>query len=372
MVSVVMPGEESRAPSGVKVLYCAAAASHLRNFHMPYIQWLSNNGRQVTTLSDDGQKLPGTAGAICVPFVRKITSLSNIRAIFMVRRILAAQAFDLVITNTTLARLVVSAAAALLRKAKRPFLLNICHGYPFHDHEIKRKLFYLPPEKLIAGVTGLLVVMNHEDELIARKYKLGKQIAFVHGMGVDPAKFSFPSDSESLGGFTFFCAADFTKRKNQAALIRAFAAAADNMPGARLVFAGDGTTLEACKNLSRRLGVESRVAFLGRVANAAELMPQCDVAVSASLYEGLPFNIVEAMLCGLPVIASEVKGHRDLLAGTEGVLFKTEGELSDSMSKACRAGRRRLEYANAAAYLFARASQEWFQLLEGVVPEGRP
>ena len=43
----------------------------------------------------------------------------------------------------------------------------------------------------------------------------------------------------------------------------------------------------------------------------------CDLAVSSSISEGLPFNIVEAQLCLLPVVASDIRGHTDLIENGE-------------------------------------------------------
>ena len=52
-------------------------------------------------------------------------------------------------------------------------------------------------------------------------------------------------------------------------------------------------------------------------------MRDCDLYVSASHSEGLPFNIVEALGVGKTVLASNVKGHNDILADGVGVLFDT-------------------------------------------------
>ena len=53
-------------------------------------------------------------------------------------------------------------------------------------------------------------------------------------------------------------------------------------------------------------------------------MRDCDLYVSPSKIEGLPFNIVEALGCGKTVLASNIKGHADILDGGVGVLFDLE------------------------------------------------
>jgi glycosyltransferase EpsD len=55
------------------------------------------------------------------------------------------------------------------------------------------------------------------------------------------------------------------------------------------------------------------VEFLGYRNDIVNLLPMCDVAVASSLREGLPVNIMEAMACGLPVVATENRGHNELI-----------------------------------------------------------
>ena len=62
--------------------------------------------------------------------------------------------------------------------------------------------------------------------------------------------------------------------------------------------------------------------FPGQVRDIPAWYAMADAAVSASRSEGLPFNVMEAMYAGLPVVASQVKGHTDLIMdGVTGLLY---------------------------------------------------
>jgi glycosyltransferase EpsD len=64
------------------------------------------------------------------------------------------------------------------------------------------------------------------------------------------------------------------------------------------------------------------VRFLGHVRDISDLYAAADVLVSASRCEGLPFCVMEGLYFGLPVIASDIKGHRDLVEhGRNGLLY---------------------------------------------------
>ena len=117
-----------------------------------------------------------------------------------------------------------------------------------------------------------------------------------------------------------------SKRKNQGELIKAFALVSDQEPCLQLVLAGDGAQRKEYEGLAQSLGIENRICFLGHVSNIASLYRMCDIAVSTSKSEGLPFNVMEAMATGLPVIASSVKGHIDLLKDNPSTLYELYAE----------------------------------------------
>ncbi|MPN26590.1 putative glycosyltransferase EpsD [bioreactor metagenome] len=108
------------------------------------------------------------------------------------------------------------------------------------------------------------------------------------------------------------------------------------MANAHLLLAGDGKTLNECKQLVKQLGQTNKIHFLGYVNDVTRLYAFCDAAVSPSLSEGLPFNIIEAMGCGLPVIVSDIKGHRELAEQSiNGLLFhkKNQQELINCLKE---------------------------------------
>lgn len=323
-----------------KILFCASTASHIKNFHLPYLSAFERHGYDVFTATGDDAPIAGTWHGFTLPFFKSFFSFKNIKAIFAARRLLLAERFDIVSLHTTLAAAVVRAAVLTLPRRQRPRVFYTCHGYLFNESDGLPRLKYLLPERLCAGVTDVLMVMNHEDERIARRYRLSKGgIYYINGMGLTPGRFMPPTPERHAAakaalGFSpeqllFVYVAEFSERKNHRQLLTAFAPASRARPELRLLLAGAGALLEDCKRLALDLGVAEQVRFLGHVSDMPHLLAGCDCCVSTSVIEGLPFNIMEALSSGLPVIASDIKGHRELAEQTGGLtLFSSTDALS--------------------------------------------
>jgi len=119
-------------------------------------------------------------------------------------------------------------------------------------------------------------------------------------------------------------------------LISAMTRVHEAIPDARLVIIGDGTERAMLEALSAKLGLHTCVQFGGEVPHGEVLsfMEQADVFVLPSLSEGFPMVIVEALSCGLPVVASRVGGVPEILTNeTNGYLVeaKDEGALAESI-----------------------------------------
>lgn len=312
-----------------RVLFTASTFSHIRNFHLPYLEEFQKQGwstyvgcKGVPESNEFADKL------IEVPFCKKMIALNNLRASRQLRELIQKEHVDLVITHTSLASFFTRIALTGMRRHVP--LVNVVHGYLFDDDSgIIRRLILLGAEELTSRQTDLLLTMNNYDYSLARKYRLGKEIKNIPGMGVPFEKLEFVNERsgrdirKELGikkdSFVLLYAAEFSKRKSQQTLIDMMSMLPENVV---LVLCGEGQTLESCKETVRERALSDRVLFPGHVSDIAEWYKMADAVVSSSRIEGMPFNIIEAMHLGLPVIASEVKGHIDLIRNWQnGVLF---------------------------------------------------
>lgn len=127
--------------------------------------------------------------------------------------------------------------------------------------------------------------------------------------------------------FTFINTSRQDKNKNQAMILRAFARLCRENSGGtiKMIFVGGGETHEALKAEALKLGVSELVEFTGYIKSARDYLAISDVYISAARREGLSLSVLEAMASGLPVIATDAGGVRDL-AQENGILIAIDDE----------------------------------------------
>ena len=111
--------------------------------------------------------------------------------------------------------------------------------------------------------------------------------------------------------------AGFRPQKDQDTLVKALSHLPSNY---KLQLVGDGEREPQLKELCKEMGLDSRVAFLGKRKDVPVIMNDSDVIVLSSHWEGLSLSSIEGMASGRPFIASDVDGLRDVVTGA-GVLF---------------------------------------------------
>lgn len=124
----------------------------------------------------------------------------------------------------------------------------------------------------------------------------------------------------SENDFVITVVAELNKNKNQIMLVRAVPELAKIIPGLKILLIGK-ETLPIVREFVQKENLEKYVEFLGYRRDVEKLTMMSDVAFSASIREGQGLNLVEAMACGLPVVASNIRGHRDVINnGWNGIL----------------------------------------------------
>jgi glycosyltransferase involved in cell wall biosynthesis len=98
---------------------------------------------------------------------------------------------------------------------------------------------------------------------------------------------------------------------------------------ARLVIAGRGPLENELRALSKSLGIETRVRFLGFEPDVRRWMQAVDGFVLTSLWEGLPMALLEAAACGLPAVATDVLGTREVVQNGETGWLASGGDPSE-------------------------------------------
>ena len=307
-----------------KILYVASNMTHINNFHLDYIAALRAMGHSVTVMAR------GEGADIDMPFEKKLFSPKNTACRRRIRRIVREGGYDAILLNTTLAAFHVRFALG----ARRPRVVNVVHGYLFSRTTgfVKRTLLLLC-EKLVARKTDAIIVMNEEDREIAKRYKLTRgKVDTVRGFGVSVRDVITPPETirEQYGRdrYALLFVGELSARKNQEMLIRALPEVIKYVPNATLWLVGDGGEREKLERISSELGISDRVLLMGKRADACDFMRAADLYVSAAHIEGLPFNIVEALGSGKFVVASDIKGHRDVINSTRIGLLYPDGDAS--------------------------------------------
>jgi glycosyltransferase involved in cell wall biosynthesis len=121
--------------------------------------------------------------------------------------------------------------------------------------------------------------------------------------------------------------------KDYPTMLGAFAALPKS---ARLLVLGEGPLRGELVQLAARLGLSERVQFMGFVPDVARWMRAADGFVLSSRYEGLPMVLLEAGACGLPIVATNVDGTREVISNEATGLLTPAGDadgLADAMTR---------------------------------------
>jgi glycosyltransferase EpsD len=323
------------------ILFTATVDLHFQAFHIPFFKWFKQQGWEVHVASAGDLNLPYVDVKFTIPIERSPFNKKNLKAYRELRRIIEENQYKIIHCHTPIGGVITRIAAKSARKHGTKVYYT-AHGFHFcKKAPLINWAMYYPIEKLLSNVTDCLITINKEDYHLAINHHFkARGIYHVHGVGVDTERFRPVGEltknslrleyGYKIENFLMFYAAEFNKNKNQRLLIESLAQIKEAVPNAKLLLAGDGPLLQECIKLTEKLGVESMVEFLGYRNDIESLLKMSDLAVASSLREGLPVNVMEAMACGLAVVANDNRGHRELIQNNKnGWIIKNKHDLAE-------------------------------------------
>ncbi|HZL49888.1 MAG TPA: glycosyltransferase family 4 protein [Terracidiphilus sp.] len=342
-----------------RLLIATTVGSTVQAFLLPFARHYREKGWQVDALASglsSCEECVSTFDRVWdIQWSRNPANLSGaLSGLRRVREIVTDGDYDVVHVHTPVAAFIVR--AALRKRGPRPKVVYTAHGFHFHPSgSVWKNRIFIALEKLAGKWTDALVTINDEDYEAAKRLQIVPldRLSFMPGIGIDVNHYSKEAISDRQlsqlrqdlnlkdSGCIFLQVAEFIPRKRHCDLLRAFSQL--KCPAA-LLLAGPGPLQTDMQKLAERLGIASRVRFLGLRKDIAALIRLANVVVLPSQQEGLPRSVMEAMAMGKPVIGSDIRGVRDLLKDGRGVLFPVGnvGALTAAMTslaedpKACR------------------------------------
>lgn len=322
----------------MRILYTATVLSHICQFHLPHMQHLQEQGWEVHVAAHDnlavknGLQLRYCDKFIEIPFSRSPKSPDNLKAYKQLKKLLAEEHYDVILCNTPMGGVVTRLAAKKTRKQGTK-VIYMAHGFHFYKGSSKKAwLIFYPIEKFMAKYCDLLITINKEDYALAKeKFSKYTKVAHIHGVGVDEKRYHPATPEEQLAmreaeclskdDFVILCTGELNENKNQKTLVSAAALLKDKIPHLKVLLAGNGPKEQELRAQIQAEGLEDIVKLLGYRTDLEKVVPAVDLVVSCSKREGMPLNIIEAMLCKKSVVASHNRGHDELVEdGITGLL----------------------------------------------------
>lgn len=321
-----------------KLLIATTIPETMYAFLLPYVQHFRHKGWVVDGMAHNISGFSPCVKAFDqvwdVEWSRNPLSPQNFRlALPKIQKIVEQGQYDLVHVHTPVAAVLTRCALRKLRTQTTLKVIYTAHGFHFYKgNSLLKNLAFGTMEKVAGAWTDYLVVINREDEAAAHRYRLvpPQQVIYMPGIGVDLARYDPQQVSAgaiaavrqqmglSDGDRLFLAIAELSPRKRSLDILQAFAKL--KHPNVHLAFAGSGPLLPMLQQQTQDLQVQSRVHFLGLRQDIATLIRASVATVLVSRQEGLPRSVMESLALEVPVIGTNIRGTKDLVAQGSGLL----------------------------------------------------
>ncbi|PWM79863.1 MAG: glycosyltransferase family 1 protein [Phascolarctobacterium sp.] len=318
-----------------KVLFTATVVkTHINVFHLPYLKWFKENGYEVHVAAkndfvNEPCIIPYCDKYYDINFARSPFSKANINAYKKLKEIVTFNNYDIIHCHTPVASVLTRLAA---KNSKHTTVIYTAHGFHFFKGApLINWLIYYSVERFCARYTDKLITINKEDYERAKQFKLRNngKVYYVPGVGIDlnkiqNLKVDVREKKKELGIPqnipVILSVGELNKNKNHEIVLNALSQLKDK----KFIYliCGRGILKEYLETKIKNFNLENKVKLLGYRKDVGEILKTADLFIFPSRREGLPVSLMEAMAAGLPVIASNVRGNRDLISSEN--LFKPD------------------------------------------------
>ncbi|MCH9732823.1 MAG: glycosyltransferase [Actinomycetia bacterium] len=251
------------------------------------------------------------------PTYLSVRRLLDLKGFFELVGTLRRADVDVVHAHCGYSAVLVTLAARL---AGKPAVATL-HVSPQQHTTLSERLKERLSVRIPARLGRLVLVSQHAYDEFARAHGPARSTWRMIPNGIDLDKYTACPGSSSAAHPVWAVVAALRPDKNHVDLIRAWADIVAVHPSAILLVIGDGPNRDEIERAVSAAGLESSVLLLGRREDVPEILSKVDGVVSASVDEALPTALIEAGASGLPVVAADAGGTREI------VLDKITGRL---------------------------------------------
>lgn len=323
-----------------RILFTSTIGQTVEAFLIPHLQFFLERGFEVgvatNTTSHDLKYLEEIGVTVhFIPYSRKPLHFSNIRAFFTLRECM--KHYDIIHAHTP-----ISSFLSRLASTKRHTTIYMSHGLYFNENgNWFTNSLYKCAEKIAGYKTSLLIVTNTEDLIAASDLVPKHLIRYVPGVGVDPSDYSKGKMTtvqkqklrQSLDieedRTILLHIAEFNANKRQQDSVLSIVELRKTHPDVLLLLVGTGELTTEIQKLIHTEELTEHVKCIGYRKDIPHLLEISDVGLLLSLREGLPRSVMEMMCMKVPVVATDIRGNRDLVKdGVTGFLVPIKSPLS--------------------------------------------
>ena len=308
----------------------------LFHFLAPLMRAAGMRGHRVVGVCAEGPLLDGLRAEglriEAVPMARSLSPVAQWRALLALVRLIRRERPDVVHAHMPISGFLARLAARLCGV---PHVAYTCHGFLFQQPGPGwRRALGFAIEWLGGRMTRTFLTVSTEEAGVARRRGIHAGAVPV-GNGRDPLRFRPDPSARAAVRAGLGCAADTVVVVIVSRLVRhkghpELLAAMRDVPGAELWVVGSRLPSDHGEELTAlfaRSGLAGRLRMLGTRADIPAVLAAADVFALPSQFEGLPMSVIEAMLTGLPVVATDVSGPREQVVDGETGLLVPLGDV---------------------------------------------